>query len=294
MQRWIFLLLIACLGLAYWESGEYLLRPHPSRVGAPPDDLNATQICIPRADDDCIAGWFAAAPHSKGDALLLHGSGANRRAMLGRARFLRSLGWGVLLIDLRAHGETAGAYKSAGLLESKDAASAIAWLGRKQAKAPLLIVAYSLGAAAAVLGDAAEQADALVLEALYKDLPSAIAHRLNIYFGDLGPLLTPLLTLQFRLRYGVTADELSPLQRLTRLGTPVMLIAGDRDRRSPPSDTRALYRAAAGQKALWLVPGAAHEDFYAIATEEYETRVSSFLYRQFGRFANHSTENSVR
>jgi len=51
--------------------------------------------------------------------LLLHGVRADRREMLGRARFLNRLGYGILLIDLPAHGESPDDHITFGAREAR-------------------------------------------------------------------------------------------------------------------------------------------------------------------------------
>jgi fermentation-respiration switch protein FrsA (DUF1100 family) len=49
------------------------------------------------------------------------------------------------------------------------------------------------------------------------------------------------------------------------------------DRRTTLAQSRALYAAAPGAKAIWEIPGAAHVDFERFAPAEYQARVARFL-----------------
>ncbi|MBN1585956.1 MAG: hypothetical protein JW937_00830, partial [Candidatus Omnitrophica bacterium] len=51
------------------------------------------------------------------------------------------------------------------------------------------------------------------------------------------------------------------------------------DDRMFPSDAQALYDAARGPRQLWLVPGAAHLEGFALYPQDYEQRVVEFFNR---------------
>ncbi|HYJ30536.1 MAG TPA: hypothetical protein VEW25_09375, partial [Allosphingosinicella sp.] len=53
------------------------------------------------------------------------------------------------------------------------------------------------------------------------------------------------------------------LANMARIEEPLLILAGERDRTTPPRLSRALYAASplpAGRKALFVVPGAGHND----------------------------------
>ncbi|MBI4696108.1 MAG: hypothetical protein HY749_19025 [Gammaproteobacteria bacterium] len=62
---------------------------------------------------------------------LLHGVRSDRRAMLGRARFLPAAGCAVLLVGLQAHGESRGERITFGVREAAGVAPALTWLRRE-------------------------------------------------------------------------------------------------------------------------------------------------------------------
>ena len=70
---------------------------------------------------------------------------------LGRARFLSRLGYHTLCIALQAHGESPGEHITMGWQESRNAASAVAWLQKQFPDAPVAVLGTSLGGVAALL-----------------------------------------------------------------------------------------------------------------------------------------------
>lgn len=272
-------LLLVALG-TLWAVGYALSRPARARLDMPPSDLGAEVVQIQRGTGPPLAGWLARGRQGYGAVLLLHPLRGNRASMVGRARFLHRAGYTVLLIDLPAHGESAGDRITFGARESDGARAALGYLRRAAPGERLGALGASLGGASLLLGvgePAANAADAVVLEEVYPTIGEAVADRLRIRVGVLGPPLAPLLTWQLRPQLGVRAEELRPIDRVRALRVPVLVVAGEADRHTTLVESRRLFAAAPEPKALWVVPRAQHGDLYASAPAEYERRILAFF-----------------
>jgi dipeptidyl aminopeptidase/acylaminoacyl peptidase len=71
---------------------------------------------------------------------------------------------------------------------------------------------------------------------------------------------------------GLDFREVSPLRSIRAASTPILLIHGLADFRTPPSNSRELASANAGDP-LWLVAGAHHTGASSAAPEEFRKRV---------------------
>jgi fermentation-respiration switch protein FrsA (DUF1100 family) len=209
--------------------------------------------------------------------LLLHGVRGDRRDMLSRAEFLRNRGYSVLLIDLQAHGESPGDRITFGARESQDVTAALVNLQRWLPGEALGVIGVSLGAASFVLADHRPTVSAVVLESMYPTIQQAVADRLRLHLGPAGPLLAPLLVVQFQPRLGIDPKRLRPIDRMGAIGAPVFVLSGTADRHTSIEEARSLFEAAAAPKDFWAVEGAAHVNLHRFAQGEYERRVSSFL-----------------
>lgn len=270
--------LLLAAGIAYWSVDRWAASDH-KRVGPPPADLPAQPLEIATATGDVLRGWFIPGDRGGGAVLLMHGSHETRRAMLGRARFLHRHGYAVLLFDFHAYGESDGLRTTFGYGEAADAAAALAALRRLAPGERVAAIGFSLGGAAALLGERPLDVDAMVLEGVYADIRAAVANRLRLRFGALGPWLAPFLTAQVEWRFGVRLDQLRPVEGIGRVHVPVLIIAGADDPRAPPSDARRLFAAAHEPKELWIIPGAAHANYQRLIPAEYEQRILAFLDR---------------
>lgn len=268
--------LAVLVGVSWYASGQ-LTAPAAAQIGEPPSWLDAKVIRFSSDSGSTIHGWLAAAAEPRAAIVLLHPVRGNRRSMLGRARFLTDSGLSVLLIDLQAHGESGGDQITFGHLESLDAAAAVSYMRDSTPDVPLLVLGASLGGAAALLADPRLPVDGLIVEAVYPTVEIAVRNRLRIRMGRFGELFAPMLLAQLKPRLGVDPIELRPVESVGRINAPVFVVAGDADRRTTVDDTRMLYDSLVGSKQLWLIPGAVHQDFHALAGIEYETRLLRFI-----------------
>jgi fermentation-respiration switch protein FrsA (DUF1100 family) len=253
-------------------AGYLFVCPMRAAIGPPPADLGATPISFPSRSGATLRGWYVPGAPGHGAMLLVHGIHADRAVMLPRARWLHRAGYAVLLFDLQAHGESTGDRITFGVKEGLDVQSALGVLREKAPGERVGVIAVSLGGAAALLGPQPLDVDALVLESVFPTIAQATRNRVGAFGAR-------LLLWQLRPRLGVGVNDLRPIEQIGRVRAPIFIISGAVDRHTTPEESRAMFDAAPEPKELWLVPGAAHEDLYAVAGSEYEQRVSAFLRR---------------
>lgn len=268
--------LLVVVGFSIYQ-GQQLLAPVPRIIGPPPDHSGGETIRFQSKSGNQIAGWLTETEKAAGAVLLLHGIRADRRSMVGRAKFLSELGYHTLAIDLQAHGESTGNQITLGQLEAMDAAAGVAYLQSRYEGTPVAVIGTSLGGAAALIADYEHPPEAMVLEAVFADIETSIANRLEIRFGRLGRRLTPLATWPMKPLFDIDVSQLNSVRAAEFVFTPVLVIYGSEDRRARPAESKTLYAALQGPKQIWEVKGAAHVDFHGVAKEEYEKRVAEFI-----------------
>lgn len=284
MRRWILIGLsfIATLLLAAVGVGELLSGAVPTAVNTLSTGLTVEPVQIPVnskfGDTNApVHGWLVRGMRGRGMVLLVHSIRSNRVEMLSRARFLNEQGYGALLIDLQAHGETPGDRITFGALESENVEAAVAYLRNRFPRERLGAIGVSLGAAAIVLAKPPLRLDAVVLESLHPTIQEAVENRLGLHLGQFGPLLAPLLLSQISLRLHIPQGELNPINHIGDLDAPLLLISGTNDRHTTVAEAERLFDAAQRPKELWLVPGGGHFNMHTYAGKEYENRISDFL-----------------
>lgn len=211
-----------------------------------------------------------------GTILLIHGLGGVDADMILHAEFLTHAGYGVFMIDLRAHGSSDGDTSTFGLYEGDDVACAVEYLlkrvdvdGNK-----IGVLGISLGAQAALRGALkTKDIHALVLEGLgpvnLKDhggRPNSLVRWMNYPFNWLN-----YQAYQFMIG-GRDRGVLEVIGEVTP--RPLLLIAsGDKD----IYFNRLFYQAAKDPKELWELPNGTHAAAFLENSQEYAERVIGFF-----------------
>jgi uncharacterized protein len=220
--------------------------------------------CIKTSDGEELGTWFLDGRDDLPSVLVLHGSKGSRLNSVGRGEIFASTGCAVLLISLRAHGDSSGNYHDAGFSARQDVLAAVNFLEARRPGRPVLVMGTSMGAAAAIFaaGALGHRVQGYILESPYQDLKTAVWNRTEVYLPPVfshaaymglravGPFFLPNL------------DEISPLKAISGIpnDVPVVILAGTADRLARPSEAQALYRLVAAHGRLVKFPGAGHHD----------------------------------
>ncbi len=208
--------------------------------------------------------------------MVLHGIGDSRQGSAGYAPLFLDQGYSVLLPDSRAHGSSGGELVTYGLWEKYDVRDWARWLRQQNCQA-LYGLGESLGGS--VLIQAAALSDdfhALVAESAFADLQAIGESRLQQIL-PLTPWFVVSNSMTFaKYRYGLDLRQVSPIESMRRTATPILLIHGLADSRTPYWHSQALARAGA-RSVLWLVPNAEHTSAYSAAPIEFRRRVLAWF-----------------
>jgi dipeptidyl aminopeptidase/acylaminoacyl peptidase len=250
-------------------------------------------VAFPSRDSELtIRGWFApSASGPKGPVVVLvHGRGSCRRspAVLMPAGMLHRAGFGVLLIDLRNHGESDvdNGRWAGGDKEFRDPLGAIDWLIARGYRPPQIgLFGTSLGAAAVMIATGEEpQVAGVWVDSSYADFGTASA---EYAVANGYPSWVPTTAIPVgRLIGDPELGTVSPDEAATRLGgRPLFIAQGLADTTVLPHHAVDLAAAAAigGTKVEpWLVPAARHTEAMFLVPDAYERRMVEFFTRALG------------
>ncbi len=236
---------------------------------------------IRTSDGQEIGAWFVRGDEQAPSVLLLHGNGGSRIHCLDRAEVLAAEGCTLLLVSLRAHGDSTGEFNDIGFSARHDVVAAIAFLERHRPGKPIVILGTSLGAAAAVFasGELAHRVLGYILESPYKDLKTAVHNRTEI---ALPPVLDELAYRGLLLvsRYILpNLNEISPLAAIGGIpgDVPVLILAGSDDRHARPEEARALHDRVRTHGRLIVFEHGGHMNFPYAAPQRYRREVLGFI-----------------
>jgi uncharacterized protein len=274
---------IAVLGIAAY-SAHTVVRP--SRRWQPADwqapDPAPETVSFANAVGQRLHGWLVP-PRSGGAVVLVcHGFGTNRREGQDLLPWLSAAGYGALLFDFQAHGESEGSATTVGLREVEDVLAAVDYVKQRFGPdTPIAGLGFSMGASVLIMA-AARTADlrALVLDSPFATLRRAVARSFRVFFR-LPPRVFTRPTIWWAERFtGGRIGDVQPILSVAALGPrPVLIIQGTDDGIVDPEDSLLLYEAAGEPKALWRPEGVGHVGARSAFPEEYRRRVLECLER---------------
>jgi uncharacterized protein len=231
-------------------------------------------------DGEDIGAWFIDGQVDKPSVLVLHGHKGQRRNSLGRAELFASHGHAVLMITLRAHGDSTGDFDDIGFGARHDVVAGVDFLEARRPGRPVIVDGSSMGAAAAVFAarELGGRVRGYILESPYRDLRTAVWNRVEnalplgfshtAYLGLnlVAPVFLPHL------------DKISPLKAIAGIpaDVPVLILAGGGDHLARPHEARALHQQVASHGRLVFFPGAGHGDLLHARRELYTRNVLEF------------------
>ena len=254
----------------------------PRAVDVPEDlPFDVEEVNFLSEDGLRMAGWYVP-PENGGLVILLHGYGSTRLAMRWHAERLVEAGYGVLMYDERASGESEGDYRSLGWEDPRDVGGALAFLGKKTEvdSDKIGIAGCSIGGQIALQGAAYyPQVGAVWTEGASMIRAQDISRPTNFISG-LIVVSNYLLDQMFAARLGMQApapmieiiDEIAP--------RPIMLVGSgiSAPYLGSESDHLEIYAQRAGENAeLWVLSDAGHCGGPRARPEEYAARMIEFF-----------------
>lgn len=269
-----------------------------SGIATPPDPspyffADASEVSFStRGGDLTLRAWYAPPRRDGGPiVILVHGYNACRRdwTVLLPAGMLHRAGFGVLIPDLRNHGDSDsdGGRWAGGAKEFRDVLGAWDWLrGRGVVAARIGIYGVSLGAATTTIAFGEEpQVAAAWADSSYASFAIASSQYAQSkgYPGWVGGSAIPIGRLLGDPELGARdpGDEVLKLA-----GRPFFIVHGLADTTIQPHNAIDLATAALKGGTYvepWLVPGSGHVREMLLVTDRYESRLDAFFSGAIGQ-----------
>ena len=279
------LVLLVALPLGYLGLGLLVVLWMTSPRRRPPEATPASlglryrDVEFPSTDGIRLSAWWIPVEDSSLAAVLVPGWGGYKfdEHLLRTVPVYHEAGYGVLLLDLRAQGESGGTRRTLGYREVRDVRGALAWLGR-QGYAPGQVVfhGWSMGGATALRAAPGTGVGAVVEEAAYADLPVLLKGEIPDFVRS-GRFLRPAILLAGRLFPDFDPWDVVPKNDAAKLsdeGVPLFIIHSTEDTIVPYEQAKTLV-AAYPDSSVWRLEGYAHVDAYR--HPEYAQRLRDFL-----------------
>ena len=181
--------------------------------------------------------------------LMLHEFGGSWRDSLAFSRIYAAHDCNIMLVDMRAHGESEGEWAGSGWLDRRDVIAWCSWIiARTGEEAQIIIHGVGMGATAALF--AAEEEDfpiqvrAIVSDSAYTDVWNETALRLGEGFAKPQPMLDLYRIMLEKSKGGYDLGKGNVLPSIQSISTPLFIMHGEEDACTPPYMGMYLAKAA--------------------------------------------------
>lgn len=203
-------------------------------------------------------------PHDDPQApvlLYLHGARFDVRGSAPRMRRMHGLGFSVLGIDYRGFGRSSKGLPSE-QMAVEDARAAWDWLASRHPQARRYIFGHSLGGAIAVqLASDVHDEAGLIVEGSFTSIADVVS---TFRWGWLP--VSPFITQRF-----------DAAARVAEVGSPLLVVHGDRDTLIPSRLGQTLYERAREPKRFVLVEGGSHHSTNSVGQAQYREALADFF-----------------
>ena len=246
----------------------------PADEGLAYEDVEVTT-----QDGVTIRGWYIPS-QNRAAVILIHSMAANRLGTMHLAVMFVKHGYGVLMIDLRVHGESGGELLTFGGDEYLDVSAAVDYLQARPDLDPerIGVMGLSLGASAAVLSGARDTR----LAAVAADAPGATVFKdwaqPETFYDSLYVPFDHMFFFYLHRVDGVS-DPLSITDAVAQISPrPLLLIGGMSGGSTLEKRSIEQYFAAAREpKQKLILPNTPHISGLRTHPQEYEAKVIEFF-----------------
>lgn len=181
--------------------------------------------------------------------LMLHDFGGSWRDSLAFSRIYAAHDCNIMLVDMRAHGESEGEWTGSGWLDRRDVIAWCSWIiARTGEETQIIIHGIGMGATAALF--AAEEKDfpiqvrAIVSDSAYTDTWNETALRFGKGFAKPQPMLDLYRIILKKSKGGYDLGTGNILPSIQSISTPLFIMHGEKDACTPPYMGMYLAKAA--------------------------------------------------
>ena len=231
-------------------------------------------------DGTRLVGHWIPAEHPKRVVVAMHGwrsAWDNDFGMV--ADFFRQNDCSTLYAEQRGQGGSGGEYIGFGLTERYDCLDWVDWVNEKTGEGlPIYLCGISMGASTVLMAGGLPLPDnvrGILADCGYTsavDIWKHVAKNLHLSYGICGGPAGRIA----KKRLCMDMDSESCPQALTRCHVPVLFVHGTDDKFVPIEMTYENFKACAGPKRLFVVPGAEHGMSYLVDPKGYEATVKAF------------------
>lgn len=259
-----------------------LIQPNRITESTKPSDLGlvADKLIIETEDLLMLDGyWIHAATEPKAILIFVHGIGGCKEHFLRMSKQMVHHGYESIVFDLRAHGNSEGAFTTYGFKEKNDISTIINLIRSKNDSIKIGIWGNSLGGAIALQTMAQESEISFgVIESTFRDLEEImIDYQRRVINIPLGYYMKKSMREAERLA-GFEIKDVKPIVSVKQIAKPVLITHGDSDENISYLYGKDLYDNLLTQDKKWiLVEGGGHFGLSETGGNDYLNQILDFI-----------------
>lgn len=211
--------------------------------------------------------------------IMFHGHGSNKSGVINEALAFYDMGYNVLMVDFRAHGESEGNVCTVGYYESLDVKAAYDYVAKQKGQ-DIVFWGASLGASAIIkaMHDYSYiKPLKIILEMPFGSLYDAVKGTMRNNHVPVQPAAI-LLTFWGGVEHGFWAFGMNPQDYAKDITCPVLLQRGENDVRVTEEETQAIYNnLSSANKMLVEYADCGHQSLYKKEKAKWLATVGGFI-----------------
>ena len=290
----VFLIILAVIVGISFKLYDYALNPKRSKEGIfnpnNSNDQREEDIWIYNYDkkeyvyinsfDNLKLHGYKIKNNSSKWAITVHGYTNNAEYMSPYAYKYYTLGYNLLMPDLRGHGKSEGNYIGMGWHDRLDILKWIEFILKEDKEAEILLHGVSMGAATVMMvsgEDLPPNVKVIIEDCGYTSAKNQLSYKLKSMFKLPSFPFINLCSLICKIKANYFISEASAIKQVEKSKVPILFIHGDKDKFVPFYMLNKLYDACKAPKDKLIVKEAGHAKSEKIATDIYWDKVINFI-----------------
>lgn len=244
------------------------------------DYKDKEDVFINSFDNLKLHGYILKTENSDKWAITVHGYTNKAESMSAMAYKYHSLGYNILMPDLRGHGKSEGSYVGMGWHDRLDILKWIDLIIKENKDAKILLHGISMGAGTVMMvsgEELPENVKVIIEDCGYTSAKEQLAYNLKTMFKLPSFPILNFCSLITKIKDNYFLSEASAIKQLQKAKVPILFIHGDKDKFVPFYMLDKLYNACSSKKDKLVVKDVGHAKSESLKSDLYWNKVEEFI-----------------